>query len=132
VEMVICTFLLMMIILGIVEFGRMMLVYTALSNAARAGTRYAIVHGIDRSTGTGVDGQSSSSDTSQITTVVQNFASAGLLDPTQLTITVAYPDTTNAPGNRVTVKVTYPFIPLLSYFPLRTTLGNTSQGVITF
>ena len=141
VEMTIAAFLMVMLLLGIVEISRMMVVYTALSNAARAGTRYAIVHGYDR-TGSGASGPSTSGSSAQVTTAVKNFAGAGLLDTSQLVVTVTYPDSTpcesaasaisNCPGNRVTVKVTYPFTPFTRYFPLSTTLGNTSQGVITF
>lgn len=132
IEMVLCTFLLVMLLLGIVDFSRMMIVFTAISNAARAGTRYAIVHGRDRSTGTGVDGPSGPTSYSQVTTVVQNFAGTGLLDTSKLTIAVNYPDSSNAAGSRVSVSVTYPFTPLISYFPLTANLSNTSEGVITY
>lgn len=132
VEMALSTFLLVMLLLVIVDFSRMMLVFTAVTNAARAGTRYAIVHGSDRSAGTGVDGSSSSANYSQITTVVQNFAGTGLLDPSKLTIAVNYPDNSNSAGSRVSVSVSYPFRPLVGYFPLSATLANTSEGVITF
>lgn len=132
VEMALCTFLMVMLLLAIVDFSRMMIVFTAVSNAARAGTRYAIVHGTDRSKATGVDGASGPSDYSQVTTVVQNFASTGLLDKSKLTIAVNYPDSSNTAGSRVSVSVSYPFTPLIGYFPLSTTLANTSEGVITF
>ena len=132
IEMTICTFLLVMLLIGVVDISRMVLVYTAMSNAARAGARYAIVHGIDRSKGSGVDGVSGPSSYSEITTVVKNFAGTGLLDASKVTVTVDYPDSSNSPGSHVTVTVGYPFAPLFSYFPLSVTLGSVSQGVITF
>jgi hypothetical protein len=109
------------------------LVYTTVANAARAAARYAIVHGGER-TGSGIDGPSSSSSYSQIQTVAKNYASAGLLDTSRLTVTVTYPDTTNTAGSRVNVTVSYPYDPLVVYFNsmLSTTVGSTSQGVIAF
>jgi Flp pilus assembly protein TadG len=120
------------VLLGIVEMGRMVLVYTSVANAARVGARYAIVHGADR-TGTGVDGPSGTGSTTQVETVVKNFARAGLLDTTKLTITVTYPNG-NGPGKKVDVTVTYPYDPLVPYYSslLGKTVGSTSEGVITF
>ena len=45
-------------LLFVVEIGRTVLVYTAVANAARAGVRYAVVHGSSRSTGRTVDSAS--------------------------------------------------------------------------
>src|SRR5216683_4963285 len=94
VEFSLVGFMFIIVLLGIVEMGRMVLVYTTVANAARTGARYAIVHGGTR-TGpgaTGVNGPSGPGNTTQVKTVVQNFASAGLLDTSKLTISVAYPD----------------------------------------
>jgi Flp pilus assembly protein TadG len=139
VEFTLIGFMFIIVLLGVVEMGRMVLVYTTIANAARAGARYAIVHGGDR-TGpgaTGVDaasGPGSPCTCSQIQTVVQNFASAGLVNTSLLTITVSYPDTTNIAGSRVSVTVSYPYDPLVKYFNslLGDTLSSTSEGVITF
>jgi Flp pilus assembly protein TadG len=135
VEFSLIGFTFIILLLGVVEMGRMVLVYTTIANAARAGARYAIVHGGER-TATGVDGPSgpSSTQTTQVQTVVQNFASAGLLNTSSLVITVAYPDGTNTAGSHVTVTVTYPYDPLIPFFNslLSKTLGSTSQGIITY
>ena len=78
----------MILLLSIVEISRMALVYTTVANAARAGARYAIVHGATR-TGSGVDGPSGpAQNPPQVVTVVKNFASAGLLSTGSLIITV--------------------------------------------
>ncbi len=132
-EFSLVAFMSVIVLLGVVEMGRMVLVYTTLANAARAGARYAIVHGGDR-TGTGVNGPSGPGSTTQVQTVVQNFASAGLLNTTNLTITVSYPNGVNSAGSPVSVTVTYPYDPFIAYFSpiLSTTMGSTSEGVITF
>ena len=136
VEFSLVGFMFIIVLLGVVEMGRMVLVYTTVANAARTGARYAIVHGGTR-TGvgaTGVNGPSGPGNTTQVETVVQNFASAGLLNTSNLTITVAYPDGNNKAGSKVDVTVTYPYDPLVTFFNaiLVTTMGSTSEGIITF
>jgi Flp pilus assembly protein TadG len=132
VEFAVVAFLSLILLLSIVEISRMTLVYTTVANAARAGARYAIVHGGTR-TGSGVDGPSGpAQNPAQVVTVVRNFASAGLLSTGNLVITVNYPGASNAPGQLVSVTVVYPYDPLTTYFPLRVRLGSTSQGVVAF
>jgi Flp pilus assembly protein TadG len=121
----------LMIFAGI-EMGRMMLVYNTVANSARAGLRYAIVHGSTR-TGSGVDGPSGpDANPPEIVTVVTNFAGMGLLDKSRLEVNITYPDGLNDPGRRVNVKVVYPYDPLTRYFPLSVRLGTLSEGVIAF
>ena len=129
VEFSLIVFMFIIMLFGVVELGRMVLVYTTVANAARAGARYAIVHGGDLTTGASGPG-----NTTQIQTVVQNYASAGLLNTNNLTITVNYPYGTNTAGSPVSVTVTYPYDPLVNYFnsALSVNLGSTSEGVITF
>jgi Flp pilus assembly protein TadG len=136
VEFALISFMFIMILLSIVELGRMTLVYTTIANSARAGARYAITHGSDR-TGSGVDGPSGPGTPctcTQIQTVVQNFSGAGLLTPSNVTVTVNYPDGTNGPGKRVQVIASYPYDPLVGFFNSRfsVTFVSSSEGVITF
>ena len=136
IEFTFIAIMFIIVLAGVVELGRMVLVYTTVANAARAGARYAIVHGGDR-TGSGVDGPSgpgSPCTCTQITTVVTNFASAGLVDTSKLTVTVNYPNGSNAAGKPVTVTVSYPYDPIIPYFStiLNKTMGSTSEGIITF
>jgi len=132
VEFALVAFLAVILLLSVVEIGRIALVYTTVANAARAGARYAIVHGATR-TGSGVDGPSGpAGNPPEVVTVVRNFASAGLLAAGNLIITVNYPGASNAPGQPVSVTVIYPYDPLTTYFPLQVRLGSMSQGVIAF
>lgn len=122
------------VLLSVVEMGRMVLVYTTMANAARAGARYAVVHGGER-TGSGPTGPSGPScPCSEVDTVVKNYASAGLLDASKVTVTVSYPNGTNTPGSLVDVTVSYTYDPLVSYFNsiLNKNLGSTSEGVVAF
>lgn len=133
IEFSIISLMFIIVLLSVVEMGRMILVYTTLANAARAGARYAIVHGGER-TGSGLTGPSGPGNIVQVQAVVQNFASAGLLNTSNLTINVTYPTGLNTAGSPVAVSVAYPYDPLLTYFRsiLSTTLGSTSEGIITF
>jgi Flp pilus assembly protein TadG len=133
VEFSLVCVMLCLIMLGVLEMGRMVLVYGTVANAARAGARYAVVHGSSRATGTGAANASGpSSNPAQVLTVIRNFASAAPLTTSKLIISVTYPGSSNAPGQLVTVSVIYPYDPLVTYLPWTVRLGSTTQGVIVY
>ena len=133
VEFSIVSLMVCILTLAAVEIGRMILVYTTVANAARAGVRYAVVHGSSRSAGAASSNASGpSSNPAQVLTVIEDFASAGLLTTSRLAITVTYPGASNAPGQLVNVTVSYPYDPLTTWLPLGVNLGSTTQGVIVF
>jgi Flp pilus assembly protein TadG len=120
-------------LLLVVEMGRMLLVHTTVANAARAGVRYAIVHGSTRAVGSGTSNASGpANNPTQVVTVVQNFAGAGALTVSRLIIAVTYPGGSNAPGQSVNITVVYPYDPLTTYFSKTLRLGSAAQGVILF
>jgi len=122
--------LLLLIVFAGIELDRMVFVYTCLADSAKAGVRYAIVHGNDRS-GSGVDGASGpGNNPTEVVAIIKNYASQ-LMNPSNLTVTVTYPDTTNAPGGSVNVLVQYAYDPW-TVLPLGVTLSATSRGIITF
>ena len=130
VEFAMVVFLLIIVLLSIVEMGRLVLVYTTMANAARAGARYAIVHGGDLSSGA----SGPAADPAAVITVVKDFASAGLLNTDNLVVHVTYPSGLNTAGYPVVVTTSYVYDPLVSYFDssLSVMLGSESEGVITF
>ena len=133
VEFSIVTFLTVLMLLFVVEMGRILLVYTTVANAAREGVRYAIVHGSTRATGATLDSASGpGSNPAQVLTVIKNFASSGLLTPALLVVNVTYPGASNAPGQYVSVTVVYPYNPLTTYFSKTLRLGSAAQGIIVF
>jgi len=127
----------LLVIFGLTESGRLMLAYTTLAEAARAGTRYAIVHGNYR-TGGGVDGPSGPGNTANVEAAVKKVTTAAGLPATKITVydtgtEPMYLDGTNNIGGRVRVKVSYPFtsvLPLLA--PFSVTIGGTSEGIICY
>ena len=130
VEFALVCFQLLLVILATFELGRMIVVYTTVANAARVGVRYAIVHG-DTNKGSGINSPSDPSSYTNVVNVVRGYAGVGLLDLGKLTVTVSYPDGSNAPGSRVTVTTAYAYDPWV-VLPLNIPLGTTTQGVITF
>lgn len=134
IEFVFVALTLFMVVFASIEFNRMMIVYTAVANSARAGVRYAITHGNDR-TGSGTNGPSGPGSVTEVQNVVRAFAGASLLDTSQLTINVTYPDARNWPGDRVRVVVGYPYDPF-AWAPiasmLSVMLSNESYGYITY
>lgn len=122
---------------GLTESARLMLAYTTLSDAARAGTRYAVVHGSYRTgdcSTADLSGQAGpSNDPACVVQVVQNIATGAGLSTSKLTVHVTYPNGTNNIGDPVMVKASYPFssvLPLLS--PFSVTIGSTSEGAICY
>ena len=132
IEFALVAFLLVTLLLSVVEMTRMLLLFSTVTNAARAATRYAIVHGSNR-TGTGTNGPSGpGANPPEVVQVARNHASIAIPNTGSVTVTVTYPGGANDVGSLVNVAVSYPYDPLLGYMPLSITLRNSSQGVIVF
>jgi Flp pilus assembly protein TadG len=133
VEFSVVASLLVIVFLFVAEVGRMVLVASAVANAARAGMRYAEVHGSTRTVGVTSDNASGpADDPGQVLTVIRNFAASGALSTNRLIMHVTYPAASNAPGKTVNVTVVYPYDPLTIYFPRTLRLGSAAQGVIVY
>jgi len=132
VEYAIVLTLLLMVLFGLIDFGRALYAYHFVSDAAREGTRYAMVRG---STCSSSGCPASSSD-------IQNYLDkvpAGI-DPTQLSVTTTWnpnssancTGTPNAPGCVVEVEVSYNFKFMLPFLPWSTVaMQSTSEMVIS-
>jgi Flp pilus assembly protein TadG len=133
VEFAVVTVITVLMLLFVVEVGRMLLVYTTVANAARAGLRYAIVHGSSRAAGATVNSASGpAGNPAQVLSVISNFASAGALTTSLLIVSVTYPGSSNAPGQNVNITVVYPYNPLTTWFSKSLLLGTATQGVIVY
>jgi hypothetical protein len=125
----------LMFVFGLIEICRLMLTYTTLAEAARAGLRYASTHGNDRFGG-GTDGPSGGpggcGSWPYVSSVVTSAANAAGLAGT-LTVSVCYA-TGNSIGNSVSVTVNYPYNPIISFIGLAPTINltSTTQGAINF
>src|SRR2546425_11075241 len=109
---------LMFVIFGIMEFGRMVWAYNLLSHAAREATRYAMIHGSN---------SSQPATAADITSVAKGRAPG--LDPASISVNVSWiPD--NRPGSSVKVGLQYTFSAATNLVGSGT-LGATSQVIIT-
>jgi Flp pilus assembly protein TadG len=139
IEFSLMLMLMLTVVFGVIELGRLMLTYATLANAARTGARYAVVHGGNRcvppsTCPLAADGPSGPSNCGQVTQVIQSSATGlGTLtfNPCSGTNSM-YPDGDNAVGSRVTIAVTYLYTPMISFLPLNVTLHSTTQGVICY
>jgi Flp pilus assembly protein TadG len=142
VEYAFTLIVLMITLVGIMDFGRALYTYHFLSNAAREATRWAAVNGSTCSndsscngTGNMNNGPASGSD---VQSYVKNHAPSGII-PTSLTINPSWPgngttacsSTPNSPGCPVEVEVAYRFnflAPIVSSTSM--TLTSTSEMLI--
>ena len=116
-----------LLLFGIIDFGRYVYYVQILNNAAREGTRYAIVHGSNsfRPTGPGVDDPT-------IEGIVRRYAVGVIGDGAVLNVDSTWGTPPNPPtnnrGSKVTVSVTYAFnslIPIVPIPPITITGGST-------
>jgi Flp pilus assembly protein TadG len=148
VEFAISASALLLIMFGILEFGRVMYTYHTVSNAARIGSRWAIVRGSNSCSGPIDHCNATSSDIQNYvlsvvpmvdasSTTAPGCSSAGLcVNATWSSSSDPSVDCgvtgTNDPGHLVCVTVSYPFnfaIPFVSTTAL--TLSSTSKMVIS-
>jgi Flp pilus assembly protein TadG len=140
VEFAMSALIVLLLILSVVEFSRIMLVYTTLADAARLGARYAITHGT--LPGNTATNSSVGVMQSNVQTVVKKFLAPATvnINAAGLSINTSFPNkscsgttcTGTTPGNPVQVTVSYPYDVLISYLPISVTLSSTSEGIITY
>ena len=117
VEFAIVASVALTLIFGIIQAALALYAYSFVSYAARAGVRYAMVHG----------NQSGSPATSStVQSYVRGLAVA--LDTSALTATATWNPNEN-PGSTVTVRVTYIYTPLI--WNTAMTMSSTSQGMVS-
>lgn len=108
-----------LLILGLVDLGRLMWAYQSLAHAVREGARYAIVHG---------SASPQPADQAVIRGVV--VQAAATLNPDQITVLVSW-DPDNSPGSRVTVEAHYAFRPATALFARGVVLDISSRSTMT-
>jgi Flp pilus assembly protein TadG len=120
------------LIVGIIDFGRGLYVYHLISNAARLGTRYAIVRGSSCALA------GCPATTSSIQTYVRGLAPE--IGQNSITVTTTWGTSSGCsgspfqgPGCLVTVQVSYPLrfiaVPLLPNYTM--TVASTSKMIIS-
>lgn len=114
VEFAIVAPVLLLLILGMIEYGRLVMVQQVITNATREGARAAV---LDGATTTGV------------TTIVNDFLTGSRVSGAVVTVT-PNPPSTAAFGDPVTVSVQVPFTEV-SWLPTPMFLSNTTLSATT-
>jgi len=118
-ESALCFTVFLMIVFGVIDFGRVLFAYNFTAFAAREGSRYAMTHG-------STSKSPATSDT--VKTTVTNQAVG--LTTSAITVTTTWTPDKN-PGSSVKVKVQYAFNSIVPYFPLSSmNVASTSQMVV--
>jgi Flp pilus assembly protein TadG len=127
VETAIVLPILFMFLLGTITIGMGIFYYEQVASLAREGARYASVRG----SGYGFETGGSAADSGAISTYVSTLATG--LDSNSLHVIPTWPDnsSSNAPGNRVRVTVSYQWTPLM-YISGPITLSSTSEMVVNY
>ncbi len=110
----------------VIEMMSLVYTYTVLSDAAKEGVRYAIVHG------SGVASPSGPADYTAVQTVVKNYAKLSLHDISAITVTPSYPDGDNEAPHRVKVIVTYAYKPYITLPMTSPTINTVAEGRINY
>jgi Flp pilus assembly protein TadG len=120
VESAIVAAVFLLLLAGIMEFGRLGFAYNAVSFAAQRAARYAAVRG---------SGSGHPASAADIQTAAKTYTAA--LDNTKVTVTTTWtPD--NHPGSTVQVKVSYAFATVLVPLSASTlTVHTTTRHIIT-
>ena len=118
IEFVVTSILFFTIAFGTLEFGRMIMDYSIVSNAAREGVRYAAVRG---------NASGHTATAAEVQTYVAG-RSSGLLSTSDIAVT--WPTNKNQ-GSLVRVQVTYFFTPIVALLPSQTVrLRSTTEMTI--
>ena len=104
VETSLVMLLVFMVVFWVVEMCGLMYTYATIANSAEEGARYGM-------TMSGVV-----ANDSRIITRVQTLTTATMHDVRQISVTVALPDGSSTPPNRIRVTVSYTYVPWLSVY----------------
>jgi len=96
VEFALVVVMLLLMVVGVCEFGRAWNLYQIMANAAREGARLASL-------------PAGFTTSSAVTTRVQNYLQTGNVDTTKATVTIGGAGVDGGTGTQVSVTVTYPF-----------------------
>jgi hypothetical protein len=129
VEFALVAPLLFFLLIGIIEAGRFIYHYEMLNNAARAGVRYAIIHGAESGDPTGPPDDPTGADVKQAV----SDAALGLVGVGSLTIPDPIYSGPNGPSNKrgsnVDLSVSFTYQPIFPILPT-ITISAEASGVV--
>ena len=135
IEFILSFLTIVFVIFGIWELIMVVYSMSVLSDAAKEGVRYAIVHGGGNINCSGPSPPVTCTNPDpagdRVVNVVKDWARYTFHDIAALTVTVTYPDSTTEAPARVRVQVVYTFIPFTA-LPISPALGAVSEGRIVY
>jgi Flp pilus assembly protein TadG len=114
VEFAVVAPLFFLLVFGMIEFGRMVMVQQVITNASREGARLAVLDG---------------TTTTDVTSAVENYLAGGAVDGATITVTPAPPSSAGY-GEPVTVTVNVPFSQV-SWLPTPMFLSGKEMSATT-
>ncbi len=117
-----------MLMMGLVEFGRAVWTFSTISHAVAQGARYATVHGSGNPV---LDNSGNDNTAGAIEAVVKNNAVG--LDSSQVTVNTNWADASRDRGTAFTITASYPLNLILGsfFFPSDTlTINDQANGVV--
>jgi len=133
IEFILSIMVIMFVIFGMWELIMIVHTMNVLSDAAKEGVRYAIVHGSYNTSGY----QSGLGNEDAVRIYVKDYANLSFHDMSAISVSVTYPDVSgsdtsgNKAGDKVRVEVAYTFVPYTA-LNLRPRLTAASEGRIVF
>jgi Flp pilus assembly protein TadG len=122
VEFAITAAVVFALIFAAIEIGGAVYTYVVLSDAVNEGLRYAVVHSSD-----------GASLVANTTNIVTTAATATLHDMSGMSVSVTSPDNSFTPPNRVSVSLTYAYVPyLIGFMPNPPTMIASAQGRMVY
>ncbi len=137
VEFALVVVFLVVLLVSILEMTMFIYTYAALTNAAKEGVRYAIVHGASAGatvtdTVKSLSTPCSTAASGSLLSTVQTYAALSLHNTSSMSINACYPDGDNKPGSAVQVSVSYPYQPIFGLRWASVTVSANSVGRIAF
>jgi len=125
----------MFTLFGIWELIMVVHTMNVLSDAAKEGVRYAIVHGGGNMNCSGPSPPETCTNpdpaADKVVAVVKDWARYSFHDISAMGVTVTYPDGTTEAPSRVRVEVAYDFVPYTA-LPIRPQLRAAAEGRIVY
>ena len=116
---------LVVLLVSMLEMTMFIYTYAALTNAAKEGVRYAVVHGASAASPSGPG------SSTNVVNTVEAYAVASLHSLSSSNISVDYTGG-NTPGSTVQVTVSYPYRPIFGMRWASVTISAHSAGRIMF
>jgi hypothetical protein len=135
IEFILSVITVLFVMFGIWELIMVVHTMNVLSDAAKEGVRYAIVHGGGNANCSGPNPPVTCTNPdltgSNVVAVVKDWAKYSLHDISAISVSVSYPDASSEAPSRVRVEVTYNFLPYTA-LPIRPTLRAAAEGRIVY